>query len=99
MREHLCVLVHVAMACIFMVSTGGVCTSAGGACSFVVDAGVVGASVVARVVCTALCPRRCPWLFPPYFVGGSVPFPRPPPIPTGPKIMEGDLGAAQKCKS
>ena len=41
------------------------CTSVGGTRSFVVDVGVVRASVVARVVCAAPCLDRCPWFFPP----------------------------------
>ena len=83
MREaQLLRVVHAGIARTFMVSAGVVRTSAGGARSFVLDAGVG-----ARVVCAAVSLHRCPWFFPPGFVGGSFPSlanQTPPPSPGAP---------------
>ena len=66
-------MVHVGIACTFMVSAGVMRTSAGSARSFVVDVGGVCTCAVAWVVCAAQWLHRCPWFVPPQFVQGSFP--------------------------
>ena len=76
-------MVHMGIARTFMFSAGVVCTSTGGTCSFVVDAGVMRAPMVTRVVHATLCPRRCPWFFLARFCRRFLTFLDKPEISTG----------------